>query len=307
MMNARSGGLAVLSVLCATSLWGTSGPAQGLAHVDANPAAVGWARLLVGGLALALVALARGSRPGAWLCGRDWPWLVVAAASTAVFQAVFFAAVDRTGAGLATLVALGAAPVATGLCAHYLQGEPLAIGWAAATVSAVAGCALLLLPGAQMGVDVLGVTFALLAACCYGGYTVAAKRLLRADRPVEGVIAASLLGGALLLTPALGRHASGLVGNHGFLLTAWLGLVSTAFAYVLFVRGLRWIPAATAGTLSLAEPLVAVALAVFLLGERLALTSIVGGALLLSGIAFASLPSLRRRSAQAELVAEAVS
>jgi DME family drug/metabolite transporter len=278
-----------------------------LARVAANPAAVGAARLLVGGLALALVALARGARPRSWLCGREWPWLVLAAAATGIFQAVFFAAVNRTGVGLATLVALGAAPAATGVCAYYLHGEPLLLGWAAATACAVAGCAMLLLPGAHAGVDGLGVIFALLAAGCYGGYTVAAKKLMRAGRPVEGVIAASLLGGALILTPALGRRAAGLVSLHGCTLIAWLGLVSTALAYVLFVCGLRGIRASTAGTLSLAEPLVAIALAVLLLGERLTLSAIAGGSLLLAGMAVASLPSLRNRSAPVEPIAEAVS
>jgi DME family drug/metabolite transporter len=216
-----------------------------------------------------------------------------------VFQAVFFAAVDRTGAGLATLVALGG--VATGLCAHYLQGERLPIGWVAATATAIAGCVLLLLPGETTGVDAIGVTLALLAAGCYGGYTVAAKRLLQTDRPVEGVIAATLLGGGLLLAPAFVDRSAGLVSARGIGLTAWLALASTALAYVLFVRGLRAIPASTAGTLGLAEPLVAVALAVLVLGERLAPLAIVGGLLLLSGIALAALPPLRRRAPAAAL------
>lgn len=88
--------------------------------------------------------------------------------------------------------------------------------------------------------------------------------------------------------------------------TLW-GTSGPALAHVLFVRGLRGIPAATAGTLGLAEPLVAVVLAVFLLGERLAPLTIVGGSLLLAGIAFASLPSLRGRPAHLDLVAETVS
>ena len=281
-------------MLGATSLWGTSGPAQALADTGANPAAVGAARLLVGGLALAAVALASRAPVRAWLCGRDWPWLAVAAVSTAVFQAAFFAAVDRTGAGLATLVALGAAPVATGVCAHHLQGERLTLGWIAATATAVAGCALLLLPGEQTGVDAIGVALALVAAGCYGGYTVAAKQLLKADRPVEGVIAASVLAGGLLLAPAFADDPSGLLSARGLALTAWLGLASTAFAYVLFVRGLRAIPASTAGTLGLAEPLVAVALAVVVLGERLDALEIAGGVLLLAGVVLASVPPLRR-------------
>jgi drug/metabolite transporter, DME family len=160
---------------------------------------------------------------------------------------------------------------------------------------------LLLLPGETTGVDAIGVTLALLAAGCYGGYTVAAKRLLQTDRPVEGVIAATLLGGGLLLAPAFVDRSAGLVSARGIGLTAWLALASTALAYVLFVRGLRAIPASTAGTLGLAEPLVAVALAVLVLGERLAPLAIVGGLLLLSGIALAALPPLRRRAPAAAL------
>jgi drug/metabolite transporter, DME family len=293
-MRGRSARFSVFSVLAATTLWGTSGPAQALAHSGASPAAVGAGRLLVGGLALAAVALVSGSPVRAWFCGADWRWLAVAAVSTGVFQAVFFAAVDRTGAGLATVVALGAAPVATGIGAHAFHGEPLTIAWMTATATALAGCALLLLPGEQAGVDAVGVAFALVAACCYAGYTVAAKELLRADRPVEGVIAVSALGGALVLAPALAGGADALAGARGLALTAWLGLVSTALAYVLFVRGLRRIPASTAGTLALAEPLVAVVLAVLVLGERLAPVTIVGALLLLSGVALAAMPALRR-------------
>jgi drug/metabolite transporter, DME family len=293
-MPLRSTQFSVLSVLAATCLWGTSGPAEALASTGANPAAIGAARLLIGGLALAAVALAKGSRPRTWLCGRDWPWLAVAAVSTGVFQAAFFAAVDRTGAGLATLVALGAAPVATGLCAYWLQAEPLTIGWLTATTTAVAGCALLLLPQGTSGVDAVGVAFALVSAACYGGYTVAAKQLLRADRPIEGVIAASVLAGALVLAPAFTHGAAGLVSARGLALSVWLGLASTALAYVLFVRGLRGIPASTAGTLGLAEPLVAVVLAVLFLGERLAPLTIAGAVLMLSGIVLASRPPQRR-------------
>ena len=305
-MTGQSSRLSVLSVLGATTLWGTSGPAQAWAHVSASPAAVGAARLLVGGVALGLAALRRSARPRSWLCGHDWPWLLLAAAATGIFQVVFFAAVNRAGAGLATLVALGAAPAATAIFAYHVRGEPLPPGWAAATGCAVAGCTMLLLPGTHAAVDGLGVILGLLAAGCYGGYTVAAKELMRADRPIEGVIAATLLGGALMLAPALG-HASGLLTAPGAVLIAWLGLVSTALAYVLFVRGLRGVPTATAGTLSLAEPLVAVALAVVLLGERLTRSATAGGALLLAGMTLAALPSLRHRSTPVELVSEAVS
>jgi DME family drug/metabolite transporter len=280
-------------------LWGTSGPAQALAHADASPGAVGSARLLVGGVVLGGAALASGRSVRAWFGGRDWPWVAVAAVSTGVFQAVFFAAVDRTGAALATLVALGAAPVATGLAARVVQREALTAAWLLATVVAIAGCAMLLAPDAEGAVDGLGVVFALVAAACYGGYTVAAKRLVAADRPIEGVIAVTLFGGALLLAPALADRGSGLLSARGAMLTGWLAFASTAVAYTLFVRGLRQVPASVAGVLSLAEPLVALLLAVFLVGERLSATAFVGAAVLLVGITLSSLIPLRARGAPA--------
>jgi hypothetical protein len=46
-----------MSVLAATSLWGTCCPAQALAHTGANPGAIGAARLLVLGERLAPLAI----------------------------------------------------------------------------------------------------------------------------------------------------------------------------------------------------------------------------------------------------------
>jgi drug/metabolite transporter, DME family len=71
----------------------------------------------------------------------------------------------------------------------------------------------------------------------------------------------------------------------GLAAEAWLGLVTTAAAHLLFVRGLRTVNAATAGTLSLAEPLVAAALALGLLHERLTATSAAGCLILVAGLA----------------------
>jgi DME family drug/metabolite transporter len=63
-----------------------------------------------------------------------------------------------------------------------------------------------------------------------------------------------------------------------------LGLLATAAAYALFSRGLSQVPVATAVTLSLAEPLTAGLLGVFLLGERLTAWALLGIVLLLSGL-----------------------
>lgn len=284
-------------VLTAAVLWGTVGPAQVWANTGDNPVALGSARILIGGLALAVLAVrARASlRP---LLDRGvWPWLLLAAAATAVYQAGFLFAVSRTGAALATAVALGVAPVATGICAWIVDRDHLGARWAAGTAAAVAGCGLLLLPGASQ-VDATGIVLGIVAGICYGLYTVAAKRFGACAVNMPAAVAATLLVGGLMLSPALAVHAHAMLSPASLALLAWLGLVSTAAAYMFFVIGLERVSASTAGTLSLAEPLVAALLGLLVLGERLSRLSTIGMLLLLGGLIVVSIPVRGRRPAQ---------
>jgi DME family drug/metabolite transporter len=68
-------------------------------------------------------------------------------------------------------------------------------------------------------------------------------------------------------------------------IVAWLGVMSTGIAYLLFSHALRHISGATGVALALAEPCVAFALAVAVVGERpgwLALAGLLG---VLAGLA----------------------
>lgn len=79
------------------------------------------------------------------------------------------------------------------------------------------------------------------------------------------------------------------------------GVRARIAAGVIFVRGLRTVTAATAGTLSLAEPLVAALLAIGLLGERPSVAAAIGILLLLGGLFVTSLTTAdARRSEVAE-------
>src|SRR6188472_4253088 len=129
-----------LMLLAASTLWGTVGTAQALAHVGADPPVVGAARLAVGALALLAAGLALGGRAG--LAGAWVPavrgWTLCAGLATAIYQASFFAAVERAGVALGTLVALASAPVLCALLARSVVGERLPRGWGPATACAVA-------------------------------------------------------------------------------------------------------------------------------------------------------------------------
>ncbi len=279
-------------VLAAAALWGTTGTAQAFGGVD-DPVAVGAARLAVGGFTLVAIALARHGRVSLAACLRRplVGWAALAAVATAVYQSAFFSAVASTGVATGTVVALGTAPVATGLCGAVLVGERLTRWWVASTVLAVVGCVVLVSAGQSGAADVrpTGVALAVLAGVCYGLYTTGAKALLDREVPVEVAMGVTLGAGAVLLTPVLITGGLQLVGVRPLLMVGWLGLVTTAAAYLLFARGLRRLPAATVGTLSLAEPLTAAVLGLLVLGERPAPQAAIGACSLLAGLLLAAL------------------
>ncbi|WP_233160230.1 DMT family transporter [Pseudonocardia sp. MH-G8] len=280
-------------VLLAGVLWGTVGPAQLLAGAAAGPAALGGARILVGGLVLAAVVLATDAGSFRLLTGRAWPAVLAASAATATFQAAFMTSVATTGAAVATALTFGVAPVATGICERAATGTRLTRRWVAGTGCAVIGCVLVVAPAEGVRVDLGGAALGVLAGACFGVYTVSAKRLIQHGVPMPAAVAVTLLVGGAVLAPWTLAALPALTTPRGLALVVWLGPVTAAAAYWFFVTGLRRVSAATAGTLSLVEPLVAAALAVLLLGERLSAPVTAGAVLLLGGLVVVSWPRVR--------------
>jgi DME family drug/metabolite transporter len=214
--------------------------------------------------------------------------------------------VARTGAAVATAVAFGIAPVSTGVVERIALGTRLTRGWAAGTAAAIAGCALVMMPDGPVRVDPYGVLLGVVSGGCFGVYTVSAKRLTGSGVNMTAAVSVTLLTGGAFLAPWTLSELPALGTARSLLLVGWLGPITAALAYSLFVAGLRRVTAATAGTLSLAEPLVATALAVLFLGERMSAPVAAGSVLLLGGLAVVSIPARpSRRSAGAGEVPDA--
>lgn len=277
-------------MLAAGLLWGTVGPAELLAHSPAGPVAVGGARILTGGLVLAAVTLI--TAPGAFraLPRAAWPPLLAASAATAVFQGAFLTSAARTGAAVATAITFGIAPASTGLCERIMLGTRLRRRWLAGTACAVAGCGLLTVPAGPVRPGLAGFGYAVAAGGCFGVYTVSAKRLIRARVSMTAAVPVTLLLGGAALAPWTLPALPDLTAVRSLALVAWLGPVTAALAYWFFVTGLRRVTAATAGTLSLAEPLVAAVLGIGVLREHLSPLMAAGSLLLLGGLVIVSVP-----------------
>ncbi|MBX3054973.1 MAG: EamA family transporter [Anaerolineae bacterium] len=269
-------------VLLAAVLWGTTGTTQALAPVGVSPLAVGAARLAIGGGALLLWAWGRGRLAD----GRAWHKrpLLLGALAVAAYQPFFFAGVARTGVAVGTMVAIGSAPVIAGLWTWVRGRVRPSTRWLAATACAVAGCSLLALTGGDVTVNAGGLLLALGAGGSYALFALMSKALL-ADHAPETVTAVVFSLGALVLLPLLFFvDISWLARPSGLMAALWLGVIATALAYLLYTRGLAHTPVATAVTLSLAEPLTASLLGIFLLGEVVSGVMLVGMGFILGGL-----------------------
>jgi DME family drug/metabolite transporter len=206
-------------------------------------------------------------------------------AGLAAYQLAFFSAVARTGVSIATLVALGLAPLLIAVGAALLgHGRPSRTTLAALVV-ALAGLTLLVGVSADADAGTAVLLGALLAAGSALGYAV----VTLASGGVPAGVPVTLLGfagGAVLLTPVV------LVAGIRFpadpiaiAVLLYLGLVPSALAYALFFTGVRTLPGAVTSIVTLLEPVTATVLATAFLGERLAPGAVVGGLLLLAAVA----------------------
>lgn len=288
----RTAGGAV-DIVLAAALWGTTGTVRTFAPADAGPVAVGAARILVGGACLYAVAVRSGGLRPLFTRGRATSALLLAGAVfTAVYQAAFFAAVARTGVATGTVVTIGSGPVFAGVLSWALGNGGPSRRWLLSTAGAVAGCAALTAGGQSAGVEPVGIGLALLSGLCYAAYATLASHLITRGDDSRAVLGVLFGGAGLLLLPALLVSGGGWVLTpSGLLVTAYLGVITTGFGYLLYGRGLRTVPAAVATTLTLAEPAVAAVLGLLVLHEHLGGLALTGLALLAASLLILTLPS----------------
>jgi len=280
----------IVLVATAALLWSTVGvTVRGITAVAAtNALVIGFLRLAVAGPTLVAAHIASSHCSPFHIARRDWPAVLLLGAAMAAYQVTEFAALPRLGITRTILLAICTAPVFIALFAAIALHERLPRRAVLPMLLALCGTALLVGSGNTEagGLPPVGVALALAAAAMYA-LVATASRALAPRYPAAQTVAVAFTVGAVLLAPfalTSGIRAFAL-GTRGWVLIVVLGLVPTAFAYLLFLRGLRTVPATTAGMLSLLEPLGATFLAAALFGERLPLLALAGAIILLLGLA----------------------
>lgn len=286
--------IAYLTVLLGAMLWGTTGTAQTFMPQTVHPLAVGASRLAVGGFTLLVIMLVLRK-----INFRDWPWksTVLAALAMAIFQYCFFTSIRLTGIAIGTVVAIGSAPMFSGLIEWLiLKTRPTKI-WLTATSMAVVGCILLFSNKEGLVVNPIGVSLSLFAGLLFAFYTLFNKEVLKKAEAIPSVAVIFSISAFMLMPFLFLFETKGLITVSGISTVVYLGIATTSIPYILFSVGLRKIPSSSAVTLSLAEPLTAAVLSVVIVGERLDLLSWTGITLLLGGILVLTFSGRRKKAA----------
>jgi drug/metabolite transporter (DMT)-like permease len=306
-MKPQSIGLAA-AVISAAS-FGTSGAfIKPLLEAGWSPAAAVTARALAAGLLLlpfALLSL-RGNWGALWR-GR-WRLFGMGVIAVAFTQLTYFAAISRVPVSTALLVEY-LAPLllvlATWVITRRLPRPAVLVG----SVLAIGGLVLVIGPGALQAVDPAGLALAFGAAIGCAVYFVVAARPADGLPPVALAGVGLLLGGLVLgLTGAAGvvpmTVTLGDVPLLGAVVPWWvpLGVVAvfgTAVAYASGIFGSGRLGSRLASFVGLLEVVFASILAWIVVGERLSLLQMLGGALILAGIA--AIPAEQPAEQPAEL------
>ena len=170
---------AQMFVLMAALLWGTTGSAQAFAPPDATPIVIGALRMAIGGTALLLVARVRGAFKTKIKVNKKL--LLIASLCMAAYQPLFFLGVFKTGIALGTVLALGSAPVFSGIIEYFMGGK-LSKKWIVATIISIIGCTLLFAGQGTINMNIFGSILSLGAGLSYALYVRASQRLFKNSR-----------------------------------------------------------------------------------------------------------------------------
>jgi drug/metabolite transporter (DMT)-like permease len=224
--------------------------------------------------------------------------LAMGAVGYSLQSGLYFAAIERLDVSLVALL-LYTYPAFVTVAALVLGRIVFSLRTAVALTVASAGLVLVLLAAGTGAFDIGGALLALAASVTYTTYILISDRIIGAVDPFA--LAALVLTGATASFAVAGVVTGSLdlrLSGEAWLWLVLIALVSTVVAVSAFFAGLKRVGPSEAAILSTFEPVVTVALAFVVLGERLAPAQLLGGGLVLGAVV---LLQLRPRPARVPL------
>lgn len=220
--------------------------------------------------------------------------LILGGLGFGLYQILWTVGLQTIPAGDSALI-IAATPVLTAVLAVVSGGDTLTPAKLAGATLSFVGVVVVIAAGVGISMtgSAIGSALTLGAAFCWGAYTAFAAPVLRRHSSlvlttwatVGGVIVLAPIGLAQLVT------SSGLAPDEGHLLLpialaiAYSGLLAAALANVIVFNGVRLLGPTRIITLQSAVPAMAVVLAFLFLGEPIRPAQVLGGAIIVAGVA----------------------
>jgi len=272
--------------------WSGSWITGKLAVTGAPPLEISTVRFAIAAVILAAITAVTRAELGR---GSLWPIALAGFLGYCAYNAFVFVGLTMAPASDGALIVPTLIPVLTALAATFI-GERITAMKVAGFALASFGVALVIAAGQSAGEvssrRLIGDVLMVLGAICWAMYTVLGTVAMRTRSPLAVVTIAAPVG-ALCLVP-LGFLEKGYADLPGWSLSVWLNvlylaLIGSVASFILFYWVVRRVGAGVAAMTSYLVPVLTLAMAVVLLGDRPQPLQLVGGLVILAGVRLATL------------------
>ncbi len=272
----------MVMLIASMAIWGSLGLFRRAIPLPSSVLA--FVRGVAGSLFLILFVKARGGRVNAGMTPKQIAWFGTAGAIMAFNWILLFDAYNYTSVAVATLCYY-MMPVFVTLASALLFGEKLTARKLLCVAVCVAG--MLLVTGvaegdAPTGSEIRGIMMGLAAAVLYSTVVLMNKKMPSMDAYEKTIV--QLIGAAVIMVPYIlvteDVTAPSLDGR-GALMLFIVAAVHTGIAYALYFGCMDDLKAQTVAIFSYVDPIVAVLLSAFVLGEPLSALGVLGVVLVL--------------------------
>jgi len=273
MLQNKSSLSAILCVIAASVLWGTTGTASAFIP-DVSPLAVGAFSMGVGGVLLVLNAKNNLLSDRQKLLSKP-SLLFIGSLCVAIYPLAFYSSMRLAGVAIGTVISIASAPFFTVIMERLISNKRVTSRWVVSFIFGVVGVILLTLGktqyldiNAQANSQILGVLLGLVAGLTYATYSWSARQMIENGVNSKSAMASMFGLSAILLLPSLLLTGENLFLDAKHISVAlYLAIAPMFFGYLLFGQALREIEASKATLITLLEPIVATILAIIIIGE----------------------------------------
>ena len=272
----------MVMLIASMAIWGSLGLFRRAIPLPSSVLA--FVRGVAGSLFLILFVKARGGRVNAGMTRKQIAWFGTAGAIMAFNWILLFDAYNYTSVAVATLCYY-MMPVFVTLASALLFGEKLTARKLLCVAVCVAG--MLLVTGvaegdAPTGSEIRGIVMGLAAAVLYSTVVLMNKKMPGMDAYEKTIV--QLIGAAVIMVPYIlvTEDVTALsLDGRGALMLFIVAVVHTGIAYALYFGCMDDLKAQTVAIFSYVDPIVAVLLSAFVLGEPLSALGVLGVVLVL--------------------------